>query len=79
MEQFTVVMDRAAAMEFVANASVPRDLCPLDETWMNCLAHFLDNFTKSVLATYSQGRKIQVVVQDFNTLKKVIEDAYPCS
>ncbi len=75
MKDFSMVMDGAAVMARVANSSVSREIQETDETWMSCLAHFLNNTMKSVLANTKGSSVLQVVVQDFRSIKRIIEDA----
>ena len=72
---FTMVTDSAAIITKVAGASVSRDLhCP-DETWMGCLAHMLNNTMKFVIANRCTNDVLGIVLQDFRSMKKIIEDS----
>ena len=75
MQGFTMVTDGAAVMARVANASASKDIHKPDETWMSCIAYALNNAMKSVLSTNCQGPVMEVVLQDFRAMKKVIEDS----
>ena len=48
---FTIVTDGTAVMARVANALVWREIHAPSETWMNWMAHALNNVIKSVLAS----------------------------
>ncbi len=75
MHGFSMVTDGAAVMAWVANASVSHDIHVPDESWMSCMAHCSNNAMKSVIATYCEGTILQIVVQDFRSMKRIIEDA----
>ena len=75
MKEFTMVTDGTAAMGRVANASISRELHNPDETWMRCIAHVLNNAIKSVMTLCSKDDVLLTVLQDFNSLKRIIEDA----
>ncbi len=62
-------------MPRVANASVSRYLYVPDETCMSCLAHQVNNSMKALNASYCQTDVLQVVVQDFRSMKPIIEYA----
>ena len=42
---------------------------------MSCMAHCLNNAMKSVMSMYCEGTILQVVVQDFWSMKRIIEVA----
>ena len=71
---FTIAKDGDAVMTKVANESVSRELLTPDETWMNCMAHLLNNTMKSVLHHHCGSNELQVVVDDFRSMKRIIED-----
>ncbi len=72
---FTMVTDGAAVMARVANASVSREIQEPDETWMSCMADTLNSTMRTVLATQCETSTLQVVVNDFRSMKGIIEDA----
>ena len=71
---FTVVTAGASIMAWVANASVSREIHAPSETWLNCVAHALNNVTKSVLASYCNSKILEVVVRDLRSMKRIVED-----
>ena len=71
---FTIVTDGAAVMAKVANASVSRGIHAPDDTCMNCLAHSLNNIMKSALSSHCHSPNLDVVAQDFWSMKRIIED-----
>ena len=75
MQGFTVVTDGAAVMARVANASLSKDIHKPNETWMSYIAHVVKNAMKSVLSTNCQGPVLEVVLNDFPVMKKVIEES----
>ena len=70
----TIVTDDAAVMARVANASVSTEIHAPNETWMSCTAHGLNNIMKSVMFVNCNGATLEVAVQDFWAMKKIIED-----
>ena len=74
LQDFTTVTDGAAVMARVANASVSRELHTPDEIWMNFMNHSLNNTMKSVLHHHFGSNELQVVVDDFRSMKRIIED-----
>ena len=75
MQDFSMATDGSAVMATVPNASFSRDLHTPDETWMNFLAHSLNNTMKSFLQHHCVSNELQVVVDDFRSMKRIIEDA----
>ena len=71
---FTSVTDDAAVMARIAFASVSREIHELDEKWLSCIAHGLNNAIKSVMSTNSNGLILEEVAQDFRSIKELIED-----
>ncbi len=67
--------DSAAVMARVADASVSKDLDFPDETWMGCLAHLMNNVVKSVIANYCTSEILLVALNDFRSMKRIIEDS----
>ena len=72
---FTIVTDWAAVMEKVAGASVSREIRVPDETWMSCIVHFLNNMMINVITNHCRTETLQVVLLDFRSMKKIIENA----
>ncbi len=72
---FTMVTDEAAVMARIAYASVSREIHQPDETWMSGMTRALNNTMKTVLATQCETPTLQVVVNDFHSMKRIIEDA----
>ena len=73
MEGFSMATDGAAVMKRVAKASISRDMHSPEETWLNCLAHNLNNVMKSLLATYCRSTILETVVEDIQALKKLLQ------
>lgn len=71
----TMVADGSAVSARIANASVLSEIHVPDENWMSCMVHILNNTMKTVLPTFFKSFILQVVVQDFPTMRKTIEDA----
>ena len=69
---FTIVTDRAAVMTKVPGASVSREIHVPVETWMSCIAHFLNNMMKNVITNHCRTGILQVVLLDFHSIKKIL-------
>ncbi len=69
MKDFTMIKDGAAFMARVANTSVYREIHELVETWMSCLAHFLNYSMEAVLARTNKSSVLQVDLEDFRSVK----------
>ncbi len=69
MKDCTMITDGAAFMARVASASVSREIREPAETWMSCLACFLHNTMKAVLANTNKSSVLQVDLQDFRSVK----------
>ncbi len=50
-KSFTMVTDSAAVMDRVEYSSVSTDLHVPDETWMGCMAHFINNVMKHAISS----------------------------
>ena len=62
-------------MAKVAGASLLREIHVPDETWMSCMVHCLNNLMKNVITNHCRTEILQVVLHDFRSMKKIIEDA----
>lgn len=67
----TLVTDAAAIVEGVVNASVWKETHNLDEIWMGCTAHSLNNVMKSMILFNCHGLILEIVFRDFSAMKKV--------
>ena len=72
---FTIVADGAAVMVRVVNSSVSREIHAPSETWLNWMAHALNNIIKPVLVSYSNSTILEVVARYLRSMKRIIEDA----
>ncbi len=66
---------RGADMARVANASLSREIHEPDETCMSCTAHAFNNTMRTVLATQCETSNSQVVVNEFRSIERMIEDS----
>ncbi len=41
---------------------------------MSCMAHSMNNITKSLLSSHCHGPDLEVVEQDFWSMKRIVED-----
>lgn len=73
MRDFTMVTDGAAVMARAPNASISREIHVLDEIWMRCMDYFRNITMMSVITSYSDSATLQVVVEDFRSMKKILK------
>lgn len=74
-EHVTVVTDRAAVKVCVAGSSVSLRLAILDENWMHCLVHVLNNFMKAAIDACKSDDVLIRVSLDSKAMKRVVEDS----
>ena len=65
LKNFTVVTDSASVMVKMAKTSVSPDIHTPYETWMACMAHFLKNIMKQIIAQCIRDVYLQFVAADF--------------
>ncbi len=70
-----MVTDSAVVMKKVAQASVSLEILTLDETWMVCVAHILNNVMNSANSSCNYNACLGVVCSDFRAMKRIVEDA----
>ncbi len=70
-----MVTDSAAVMTKVANASFSTDTHSPDETWIECMVHFLKNTKNHCIAAGNRDGVLQFVVSYFRAMKEIAEDA----
>ncbi len=70
-----MVTDFAVVRARVAHASVRSDLHTPDETYMGCMAHFLNNAMKNSIVNCYSDSLLQVLAADFTAMKRIAEDS----
>jgi len=71
-KNFTIVTDGAAVMACVAGSSVSRNIAPLDQTWMRCFVHVLNNVMKDTMENCVTDEILVKISQDFKAMKRIV-------
>ena len=74
MKDFKIVTNGAAGMARVANGSVSREIHKPDKARMGFLAHFINNNMKAAVSNTNKSSGLQVGMQDFRSVKQIIEE-----
>ncbi len=70
---WTVVTDGASVMVWMAGSSVSGNIAALNEKWMGCLVHVLNNAMKSSIQVCARHASLFRVNDDLMSLRKILE------
>lgn len=62
-------------MARMTGSSVSTNVCALDERWIRCYVHILNNAMKAAMGQCNNHAVLKNVSEDFRAVKRVVEDA----